>query len=210
MIAKSFTFTNNTVANPSEINQNFDDLVAAIKAAHHRDTDGTKISYQDIASGWGLVPTKGIIMWNDTIANIPTGYVFCNGANATPDLRSRFILGVDSDAGTYPLHTIGGESTHTLSAAEMPWHDHGGSTGGQTANHNHNENPEVRANQGGGADRRLSFGGQVWVQTESDRGYAIQTGYANSDHAHAVSGAGSGGAHNNLPPFHALVFIMKS
>ena len=36
-IAKSYTFTNNTVANPAEVNQNFDDVINAVKANHHSD-----------------------------------------------------------------------------------------------------------------------------------------------------------------------------
>ena len=34
-----------------------------------------------------------IIMWNSTVASIPTGWVLCDGNNNTPDLRNRFVVG---------------------------------------------------------------------------------------------------------------------
>lgn len=45
----------------------------------------------------GFIPTGGIIMWSGLIANIPSGYVLCDGTNNTPDLRNRFIVGAVSD-----------------------------------------------------------------------------------------------------------------
>ena len=40
-----------------------------------------------------LVPSGGIIMWSGLIADIPPGWVLCDGTNSTPDLRDRFIIG---------------------------------------------------------------------------------------------------------------------
>ena len=36
----------------------------------------------------GTVPAGGIIMWAGTIANIPTGWLICDGNNGTPNLLS--------------------------------------------------------------------------------------------------------------------------
>jgi len=71
--------------------------------------------------GASPIPTGAIIMWHGLIANIPTGWVLCNGANSTPDLREKFVRGAPdaTEAGT-----TGGEDTHTLSEAEMPAHSH--------------------------------------------------------------------------------------
>lgn len=44
--------------------------------------------------GWA---TGIIAMWSGSIASIPTGYVLCNGANGTPDLRDKFIVGAKQD-----------------------------------------------------------------------------------------------------------------
>lgn len=39
------------------------------------------------------VPSGTIAMWHGTIANIPSGWVLCDGTNGTPDLRERFVEG---------------------------------------------------------------------------------------------------------------------
>jgi hypothetical protein len=186
---KAYTFTNNTIADPAEENANHDAHVANVRAAHHRDADGTKISYQDIATGWGLVPSKGIIMFNDTIANIPTGYVFCNGANSTPDLRNKFVICPGQDAGgTYDTGDTGGEAAHTLIESEMPVHTH------VQNSHKH----AVIGNESGGT------GG-----TRIDAGTSGTTDDTSSTTA-TNQNTGGGEAHNNMPPYKALVFIMKT
>ena len=42
---------------------------------------------------------KGIIvMWSGSTENIPEGWALCNGENNTPDLRGRFVLGVNPNS----------------------------------------------------------------------------------------------------------------
>ena len=73
-------------------------------------------------AGQGLWVSGLIGLWTGTIANIPSGFVICDGNNGTSNLLARFVEGV-ATAATNP-GTIGGESTHTLSVAEMPSHTH--------------------------------------------------------------------------------------
>ena len=40
-------------------------------------------------------PVGSIVMWNNSIESIPSGWVLCDGTNNTPDLRSKFIIGYD-------------------------------------------------------------------------------------------------------------------
>lgn len=40
-----------------------------------------------------------IISWSGLIANIRPGWQLCNGANGTPDLRDKFIVGATQDSG---------------------------------------------------------------------------------------------------------------
>jgi hypothetical protein len=56
------------------------------------------------------LPPGCIIWWSGTIANIPTGWAFCNGTNGTPDLRDMFILGAGN---SYAVDDTGGAITHT-------------------------------------------------------------------------------------------------
>jgi hypothetical protein len=68
------------------------------------------------------MPSGCIIMWAGTIANIPTGFVICDGNNGTPNLLGRFVEGV-ATAATNPGTTGGSTSkttaghTHTLSGS---------------------------------------------------------------------------------------------
>jgi len=75
----------------------------------------------DWEPGLSPVPSGAIVMWHGLIANIPTGWVLCNGANSTPDLRAKFVRGAP-DA-TEP-GTTGGEDAHALTVAELAAHAH--------------------------------------------------------------------------------------
>jgi len=55
-----------------------------------------------------IIPTGVIVMWSGSIASIPSGWALCNGANGTPDLRSRFIVGAGN---TYTQNTSGAGSS---------------------------------------------------------------------------------------------------
>lgn len=55
------------------------------------------------------VPAGIIFLWQGAIGNIPPGYALCNGANGTPDLRDRFVVGAGD---TYAVDETGGGTTH--------------------------------------------------------------------------------------------------
>lgn len=50
------------------------------------------------------------MLWVGAIADIPAGWVICDGNNGTPDLRNRFIVG---SGDTYAIDDTGGATTHT-------------------------------------------------------------------------------------------------
>ena len=51
----------------------------------------------------------GILLWSGAIVDIPSGFVLCNGANGTPDLRDKFIVGAGT---TYAVGASGGAVSH--------------------------------------------------------------------------------------------------
>jgi len=55
------------------------------------------------------LPTGTIVLWSGAIVDIPAGFVLCNGANGTPDLRDRFVVGAGS---TYAVDANGGAVQH--------------------------------------------------------------------------------------------------
>jgi microcystin-dependent protein len=82
------------------------------------------------------VPSGAILAWSGSIANIPAGFVICDGTNSTPDLRDRFIVGAGT---TYAVDATGGANTVALTTAEIAGHTH--TVSGTTASdgaHTHN------------------------------------------------------------------------
>jgi len=57
-----------------------------------------------------MLPIGIILLWAGAIVDIPSGFVLCDGNNATPDLRDRFVIGAGS---TFNPDDTGGNSTHT-------------------------------------------------------------------------------------------------
>jgi microcystin-dependent protein len=131
-----------------------------------------------------VIPSGVIVMWSGYKPNIPDGWAECNGQNSTPDLRSRFIVGAGAGSGlsNYDRGSTGGAETHTLKADEMPSHTH-------------------RFTIGQANDLNFStvFGGPFVVGTD-DIFAKVQ---------HSTSSQGDGKAHENRPPYYALMFIMK-
>jgi len=159
--------------------------------------DGSHLSAVITAAVAAALPSGLILLWHGSSASIPSGWVLCDGNNGTPNLRDKFIVGAGS---TYAVAATGGEATHTLSADEMPAHAHGGTTGNELA-HTHSYNFPSSAVQGSaGTDINV----YAWPSGSS------QTSGTGKAHAHEIMSAGSGTAHNNLPPYYALCYIMKT
>ena len=141
-----------------------------------------------------LQPLLTIQVWSGLLADIPNGWVLCDGTLGTPNLTDKFILGASpaSDPGSE-----GGGNTHTLSVAEMPSHNHSTfSTGGGL--HNHQATSNVVRQRTGIENDRLgaSSGGQV---------SGLMTSVANS----FSIGTTGGVAHENKPPFFEVAFIQR-
>ena len=146
------------------------------------------------------MPVGGIIIWSGSAAAIPTGWLLCNGASGTPDLRDRFVVGAGS---TYAVAATGGAATVTLTTGQLPSHTHTFSgTTNTTGAHTHS-----------GGVSNTGIYSQVGNATQNLHPVITSTGSA-GDHAHTFSGTtgsiGSGTAHENLPPYYALCYIMKS
>ena len=154
--------------------------------------------------------TGMIIMWSGTIATIPTGFVLCNGSNSTPDLRDKFIIGASADSGgaaktnvTASYTQTGGTKdaivvshTHTAtSTVTDPQHNHTPQTLGSAQAGSDNGGAPVDASTGYGTSRVSE------VTSSSSTGITVATSNTTE---------GSSGTNQNLPPYYALAFIMKS
>lgn len=157
-------------------------------------------------SGWLLTDGSAVSRstFSALFALIGTTYGSGDGSTTfnVPDIRDKIPLGKGATHST--LGATGGEETHVLSVGEMPSHNHGGATGGQSADHDHIVNYWW---SGSGPSSPLPAADV----TAAPAGPSAQaTGGTSNDHTHAISAQGGGAAHNNLQPYIVLPYIIKT
>jgi microcystin-dependent protein len=161
-----------------------------------------------------IIPSGVIVLWSGAVAGVPTGWFLCDGANGTPDLRDRFVVGSGT---TYTPGNTGGANTITLTSSEIPGHTHTFST---TADSNGAHTHTFSATTGSdGAhthtfsattntvgdhdhtyDRYLNGGPFSGISPGSfaTRPFARPPTSLNGSHSHSVSGTtASNGAHTH-------------
>ena len=146
-------------------------------------------------------------MFSGSDLSVPAGWVLCdgrtvtiNGVNVTsPDLRGRFVLGFNANApasntnnsssraGPNSLGSVSGEYEHTLSVTEMPSHTHSTNVNA----------PSLGLVQRSGSNTALAFDSSSG-ELDLINAASLNIGYT-----------GNNNAHNNMPPYYVLCFIMK-
>ena len=173
---------------------------------------------------WGSgFPTGGIIMWSGSVATIPSGWALCNGANGTPNLRNKFILGAYSDTVSSPYPNCPPHATGGYEDATLPAHNHTASTSVATKsgldgtltllNRGGNSgSSSLMANSSGSITRNRSTGsyGAGW-QGEGGSNSSTATYKMNHNHSAStsVNSSGTSGTYKNVPLFYSLAYIMK-
>ena len=194
--------------------------------------DAATKSYVDTS-----IPIGGIIMWSGVGVTLPSNWKLCDGTTyngvTTPDLRGRFILSSGQGSGLTNRTTggTGGAETVSLNQEHMPSHSHGvagtyttnNNEGGHTHSVSASGTPQlpvyasqmliyngqqiflVSNVQGDSGINRASYG------TVSVSGTAANTLEAHHKHTVTISEStrGSNQAHENMPPFYVLAFIMR-
>ncbi len=152
------------------------------------------------------IPIGGIIMWSGANDTWPSNWKLCNGSNGTPDLRGRFVLGNGSGTGLTPRTTgqTSGSETVKLLETHMPKHKH---------------NVSAVAQDNGTHTHSIYHLTQSYYQSNYEGNYSGYNGFTTSNtsaagsHSHTItvteSEKGSDTAHENMPPFYVLAFIMR-
>ncbi len=159
-------------------------------------------NYINLTQAAGVFVTGMIMMWAGTEADIPNGWVMCNGNTGTPDLRAKFIVGHGSG---YTSGTTGGVLTTQLNGNHLPQHSHSFS-GSQSHSHSFRG---VNANDHNDTERNA-----VVMRNDSNTMYTATSPSGVQSATVTISGTtgntGNGHGFDNRPPFYCLMYIMKT
>jgi hypothetical protein len=169
-------------------------------------------------NSWAFVPVGGIIMWSGLLVSLPANWQICDGTNATPNLRDKFVLGA---GGVYAVGATGGAATiniqhnHTSTAANGGAHTHTQANTGNSAHHHglHLDLPVLENNdalEGGNGVTRYNHLHGVTVTEDETHSHANPVTSSNGAHTHAVTTDNQLSATQNiLPTYYALAYIMR-
>ena len=132
-------------------------------------------------SGVSGIPSGFIGMWYGATNAIPSGWVLCDGQNNTPDLRDKFVVGASDSTGDTSYPGLSPDATGGQADAIVP-------------NHTHPTTFDGKKYFPGGGSTSVSFGGAG--------GYPADV--------FSMDNTGGGQSHNNIPPYYALIFIIKT
>jgi len=153
-------------------------------------------------------PVGGIIMWSGALSAIPSGWALCDGANGTPDLRGRFIVGASADSGAtntgaaYNKGATGGAEAFTLNSTHLPSHTHTAVAAGV---HNHDGWSRSTYTSNTGSMQQALANSNAAAVTVSTLATANDGSHTHTINATPAPTAGV----PTRPPFFALAYIMK-
>jgi hypothetical protein len=146
-----------------------------------------------IPAASSTLPTGMILLWSGSIGSIPSGYLLCDGTNSTPDLRDRFVIGAGS---SYSVNQTGGTAD-----AIVVSHTHTATSTVTDPGHLHSYDFPGTGNSYGSNSGGLTQGRIATNTSTATTGITVATTNATS---------GTSGTGQNIPPYFALCYIMKS
>ena len=168
------------------------------------------------------IPSGAIIMWHGLIANIPGGWVLCNGSNSTPDLRGQFVQGAANgvEAGATGGSATATPAAHSNHSVTQP------STHAALASHSHATNHGTwstyrhgfaRGGAGYGTSTSFTITARSLYNYQSVStgagGMLTESIAAGTPNAHSGTAVDAHSAHStsdSRPPFYTILYIMKS
>lgn len=163
--------------------------------------------FRDVTADGSTRLTGGSVA--DLIYPIGSIYISVNASNPSTFFggtwvafgQGKTLVGINPAETEFDtVEETGGEKTHLLTIDEIPSHNHGGATGGQSANHTHTLAVRYSANfaTSGTAPGIRDVGG---VSGGGGSSANAVTNGASVGHTHAIPAQGGGDPHNNLQPY---------
>lgn len=208
-----------------------DTAIASGTSSTNLPTTKAVADYVDAHGGGGGtvdMPTGTITMFGGSTA--PSGWLICDGSAVSrttysalftvigttygagngsstfnlPNLQGKFALGKSS---SYALGSTGGAATVSLTTANLPAHTHGSKTlTGETSAYG--DTGLIGASAVPVSGGIIQKGGQTYSYGPD---WANTTAYSfKVDATHEHDSVGSGTAHNNMPPYQAINYIIKA
>jgi microcystin-dependent protein len=176
-------------------------------------------------TGINQVQTGSITEWGGTIASIPSGYLFCNGAAVSrttyaalfaaigtthgagdgsttfnlPERRNVFPIGANSDVSSVPNTNITGSNTKT-----------GGTKDAINVSHTHTASVTDPGHNHTTAVVGINVGSAYSDQERSTPSGSVTSSTATTGITVGISTEGSSGTNQNLPPYTAAVYMIKT
>jgi microcystin-dependent protein len=147
-----------------------------------------------------IIPAGVILLWSGSEASIPTGWLLCDGANGTPDLRNRFVVGAGS---TYAVGATGGADSVTLTTSQIPSHNHTATSTSTVTDPGHSHTYKGQTGSGGSGVSSRDAENTTLTTNSATTGISVST-------STSIGNTGGGSSHENRPPYYALCYIMKT
>jgi len=138
-------------------------------------------------------PKYSILIWTGSIANIPLGYVLCNGENETPDLRNYFIKGANDSS---ELLNIGGSSIHNHTASS---HTH------IQNSHSHT----ILANNSGDEVVNNQYANNGTPAMRHNHSHTVSDALTTATNQSTTVTIDNCSSQANYPPYYKVAFIMQ-
>lgn len=207
-----------TVAN---LRRDLEDRIATLMARSNRRPVGTiELTLRTASLPYGTLVLNGAAVsrttyadlwaWANDTGALSAGFFGVGDGSTTftlPNLGGKFVVG--AGASGYDPGTTGGAASVTLTSAQMPSHSHTGTTGIDTSAHQH---PMTHGGHFPGSSFTAAAGADLGLAAWNSSGTnsPTWTGDPDASHVHGFTTgtAGSGGSHENRPPFIAIYYAI--